>query len=124
MIDMGEDSYLTTCGDPDPLKPLSRGTPVQREDCMALPCCCSTSSSRLLEGVLLVQELAHRHGKGCVGESRGLGGNDHPLPLLALQTLLRNGTEPADLWGLVTKGKDLFLSDPGRKQFKLVIYIQ
>lgn len=38
--------------------------------------------------------------------------------------LLGNGAEPADLWGLVTKGKDLFLSDPGREQFKLVIYVE
>lgn len=126
VIDMGEeDSYLTTCGDPDPPKPLSPGTPVHGEGHVALPCSCpSSSSSGLLEGALLVQELARRHGKGHVGESRGLGGNDCPLPPLTLQTLLRNRAEPADLWGLVTKGKDLFLSDPRRDQFKLVIYLQ
>ena len=126
MIDVREeDGYLTTRGDPDPPKPLSPGTPVHGEGCVALPCCCPISpSSGLSEGALLVWELAHRHGKGCVGESRGLGGNDCPLPPLALQTLLGNGAEPADLWGLVTKGKDLFLSDPGREQFKLVIYVQ
>ena len=73
---------------------------------------------------LLLWELACTHCKGRMGESRGLDGHDCPLPPLTPQTLLRNGAEPTDLWGLVTKGKDLFLSDHGREQFKLVIYVQ
>lgn len=46
---------------------------------------------------------------------------------LALQTLLRNGAEPADLWDLgtdPTDRRDLFLPDPPRERLKLVIYIQ
>lgn len=66
-----EEGYLTTRGDPDPPKPLSLGTPVHREDLVTLPCCCPISfSSGLLEGALLVRELARRHGKGHVGELR------------------------------------------------------
>lgn len=63
---------------------------------------------------LLVQEFSCRHGKGHTGDSRGLGGNDCPLPSLAMQMLLRNGAETAGLWGLVSKKKDFFLSDAGR----------
>lgn len=73
---------------------------------------------------LLVQELSCRHGKGHMGDSRGLSGNNCPLPSLAMQMLLRNGAETAGLWGLVSKKEDLFLSDAGRGQFKWIIYVQ
>lgn len=76
------------------------------------------------EADLLVQEFSRRHGKEPTGDSRGLGGIDCPLPSLAMQMLLRNGAETAGLWGLVSKKKDLFLSDAGREQFKLMIYVQ
>lgn len=98
---------------------------VHGEGCVALPCGCPISSTLgLSEADLLVQEFSCRHGKGHIDESRGLGGNDCPLAPLAMQLLLRNGAETAGLWGLVTKKKDLFLSDDGRKQFKWVIYVQ
>lgn len=70
------------------------------------------------EAALLVQDFSCRHGKGHVSDSRGFGGNDCPLPSLAMQVLLRNGAETAGLWGLVSKKKDLFLSDAGRQQLK------
>lgn len=61
-----------------------------------------------------------------MGKARdiGLGGNDCPLPSLALQMLLRNEAETAGLWGLVSKKKNFFLSDVGREKFKLMIYVQ
>lgn len=54
----------------------------------------------------------------------GLGGNDCPLPSITMQMVLINGAETAGLWGLVSKKKDLFLSDAGREQFKWMIYVQ
>lgn len=91
---------------------------VHGEGCVALPRGCPISFTLgLSEADLLVQEFSCGHGKGHIDGSRGLGGNDCPPALLAMQLLLRNGAETAGFWGLVTKKKDLFLSDDGRKQF-------
>lgn len=108
-----EDDYYTTDGDLNVSKPLS---PVYGEECVSLPCC-DPSSPEDSERVLLDWELGCRLGKGCEGESGGFGGNECSLPSFTLQMLLRNETEPVDLWGLMTKGKYLFLSNPRREQF-------
>lgn len=91
MIDLREeDAHIALCGDPDLAKPLLQGTPVLGEGGLESWLCPAVVPSPPPQDSCS-GKLARGRGKGCVGESRGLGGNGCPL--------ISRAVDAAQKWG-------------------------